>query len=185
MGSVLRISVCTTWGTAFCIDGPDGRVFHTAAHVLRDIGAGQAGFVGPVEMCDFSISAPSAVDVSVTEYDPILDVATFTCNFPAVPFLGCVVPPEGTDAIAEGYVAKPAGGIPNCGAAILLNGSAYHFVNMGGRVRGFLDLNASTRDLFGMSGAPITRLDEPNSVFGLLNGTASKSGGPPFIFTSI
>jgi hypothetical protein len=66
-----------------------------------------------------------------------------------------------------------------------LNGPAYGFVNMGGRVRGFLDLNAPTLDLFGMSGAPVTRFDDPNSAFGLLNGTASKSGGPPFIFTSI
>jgi hypothetical protein len=115
MGSVIRISGGTRWGTAFCVDGPNGRVFHTAAHVLRDVGAGQVGFVGPVDMCDFSMAAPSAVDVLVTEYDPTLDVATFTCGFPCVPFLQCVVPPQDTDVIAEGYLAMPTGGMPDAG----------------------------------------------------------------------
>ena len=185
MGSVTRISNRLRWGTAFCIDERDGRVFYTAAHVLTDIGLGKLGSKGSVEMCDFSMSLPSAFDVLVTDFDPVIDVATFACDFPANPFLRCPVPSEGTEVIAEGYLRTRNGKMPDCAAATLLNGPAYNFVTMAGRIRGFLDLNVPVPHLYGMSGGPITRLDDPNAAFGILNGAASLSGGPPFIFTSI
>jgi hypothetical protein len=185
MGSVVRMSVGPRWGTAYCIDECDGCVFYTAAHVLTDIGLGKLGSKGSVEMCDFSMSLPSACNVLVTDFEPVIDVATFACDFPATPFLRCPAPPQDTEVIAEGYLCLPNGKMPDCGAATLLNGPAYNFVTMAGHLRGFLDLNTPVPDLYGMSGGPITRLDDPNAAFGLLNGAASTSGGPPFIFTSI
>ncbi|HUD90008.1 hypothetical protein [Sphingobium sp.] len=152
---------------------------------MTDIGLGSLGAEGAVDMCDFAMSLPSAFELAVTDFDQAADVATFTCDFPATPFLHSPVPPEGSEIIAEGYLCTATGNMPDCDAATVINGSAYHFVNMASRIRGFLDLNSPAPDLFGTSGGPVTRLEEPNAAFALLNGAASILGGPPFIFTSI
>ena len=84
-------------GSAFCIDEPDGRVFYTAAHVLKDIGLGLKSANGPVQLCDERMYSPSTFVVSVTFFDARCDLATFTCDFLAVPFRRCPRPLEGSE----------------------------------------------------------------------------------------
>lgn len=185
MGSVIRMSVGTRWGSAFCIDESDGRVFYTAAHVLKDIGLGSMSASGPVELCDEAKYAPSTFVVSVTSFDTRCDLATFTCDFPAVPFRRCPRPLEGSDVAVSGYLFMPGGSMPDCGVEIVLEGPVDTFIDQDGCGRGFAHLRTGEPELPGMSGSPVSPSGDRAYAFGLLNGAPTKNGGPPFNFTFI
>lgn len=185
MGLVLRMSVGRKWGSAFCIEEPDGRVFYTAAHVLKDVGLGSMSASGPVRLCDERIYSPSAVVVSVTSFDARCDRATFTCDFPAVPFRRCPRPEEGSKVAVNGYLFMPGGSMPDCGIETVLEGPADTFVDDGDCGRGFVHLRTGEPELPGMSGSPVSPCGDRAYAFGLLNGAPMDHGGPPFNFTFI
>lgn len=185
MGLVIRMSVGKTWGSAFCIDEPDGRVFYTAAHVLKDIGLGSMSARGMVQLCDARSYSPSEFEVSVTSFDAHCDLATFTCSFLASAFLRCGRPSEGSHAAVNGYLFMPGGAMPDCGVENVLDGPIDKFMDLGGCVRGFVHLRTPEPELPGMSGSPVSPSGNREYAFGLLNGAPRASGGPPFIFTFI
>lgn len=185
MGSVIRMSVGKRWGSAFCIEQPEGLVFYTAAHVLKDIGFGSKSANGPAQLCDENMDSPSTFVVSVTSFDACCDLATFTCDFPAVPFLRCPRPQQGSEVAVTGYLFMWDGSMADCGIKTVLEGQADTFVEQGDCGRGFLRLRTVEPELHGMSGSPVSPSGDPAYAFGLLNGAPSENGGPPFTFTFI
>jgi hypothetical protein len=192
-GSIIKLSSNGVWGTAFATSAQGALVFHTAAHVLADLGFTAANQTKPIEMCDeqlvFLVDGPKVYDLTVTAYDPVCDVATFACGFPARPFTRSTHVAQPNDELrVVGYL--PTGDVivqPDCGVFLPLTGPVRAIGSLTNCARHCLlvDFRAPVPDLYGMSGGPVTLASAPTEVIGLLNGALHQEGGAPFIVSPI
>lgn len=178
------------WGTAFAVRMSTGLTFWTAAHVLGDLGLNEVGDTKTIEMCDEGASfilGSTGVEVTVTSYDPVCDVASFDCNFSAAPFQAAAAAPQVGQAVGvSGYLKMPDGGQPDCGLVTDLGGVIEQVGHRDDCARLCFSLGVKTVEieLQGMSGSPVFDLARPEVVIAILNGAPSQTGGPPFVATA-